>query len=135
MVATTFEAIFLKAQQQGITQKVREAVDWYRKEAGKSTRDATKLIKEDINRLQPTINKYSIGRMFMFYYDAKNKDNPKAGIIKLRLNKKKLNSSLLILPINFNSCLPMNSSAIDPIISNKQIILVIINIIAPGLRS
>lgn len=73
MTVTTFEEIFKKAQQQGISQKVRESATWYQKEASKTRITTTSLIQEDVSRLQPTINRYSIGRMYLFYYDAKLK--------------------------------------------------------------
>lgn len=77
MVVGTFESIFEKAKREGISQKVREATAWYRNEASKATRDATKLIKEDENRLQSRFNQSSIGRMYLFYYDAKHKNDKK----------------------------------------------------------
>lgn len=77
MVVGTFQSIFDKAVREGVSVKVREAQDWYRREAGKTTKDATKLIKEEVERLKPTINSRSIGRMYMFYYDAKHKNDKK----------------------------------------------------------
>lgn len=77
MAVGTFEAIFEKAQKEGISLKVREAKEWYRREASRSGRDATKLIKEDAERLQNKFNRYSVGRMYLFYYDAKYKNDRK----------------------------------------------------------
>jgi len=77
MAVGTFESIFEKAKQQGISLKTREALQWYRKEASMATKDATILIKEDSSRLQNQINRTSIGRMYMFYYDAKHKNDRK----------------------------------------------------------
>lgn len=77
MVVSTFESIFEKARREGITNKVREAVSWYRSAAAKTRVNATQLIQEDVKRLQSNINQYSIGRMYMFYYDAKWKNTKK----------------------------------------------------------
>jgi hypothetical protein len=77
MAVGTFESIFEKAAREGISLKVREAKEWYRREAARSTRDATKLIKEDTDRLQNKFNRYSVGRMYLFYYDAKHKNDKK----------------------------------------------------------
>lgn len=77
MAVGTFESIFEKAAREGISLKVREAKEWYRREAARSTRDATKLIREDADRLQNKFNKYSVGRMYLFYYDAKHKNDKK----------------------------------------------------------
>ena len=77
MAVGTFSAIFEKAAREGISLKVREAKEWYRREAAKSARDATKLIKEDTDRLQNKFNRYSVGRMYLFYYDAKHKNDRK----------------------------------------------------------
>lgn len=77
MVIGTFEQIFEKAKKEGVSLKTRQALQWYRKEAGQATRNATVLIKEDASRLQNNMNRFSVGRMYMFYYDAKLKNDKK----------------------------------------------------------
>lgn len=73
MTVITFEEIFTRAQKEGISPKVRESLSWYQGAAKKASINAPKLIQEDPTRLKPTVNQFSIGRMYLFYYDAKHK--------------------------------------------------------------
>ena len=61
--------------QSGISQNnTADARNWYRNTAKKMTRVNDKQIMRDKERLTTHMNRQSIGRMFMFYYDAKTKD-------------------------------------------------------------
>ena len=61
--------------QKGITpNNTLDARNWYRTTAKQVTRVNDNKIMKDRERLTTKMNRASIGRMFMFYYDAKTKD-------------------------------------------------------------
>ena len=71
--------IFQKLAQQGSTKGIQQdntldARNWFRNAAKQVTRVNDKQIMREKDRLTNRMTRYSIGRMFMFYYDAKNKD-------------------------------------------------------------
>ena len=75
MVAYTFEKIASMNKVGPVdTTAVNEARAWYLNNT-KKLGDITKsTLAADKNRLVNNMNKFSIGRMYMFYYDAKYKD-------------------------------------------------------------
>ena len=76
MTVQTIQQIFDEAVKRGVTTKTAEARTWYQNMAMKTGVDTTKFIKEDLDRLQSKLNQFSIGRMYLFYYDAKLKNKP-----------------------------------------------------------
>lgn len=75
MVAYIFQRLAQKGAKQGISQdNTADARAWFRSNAKKvSSVNHRRILKEE-DRLQKRINRYSIGRMYMFLYDAKWKD-------------------------------------------------------------
>jgi hypothetical protein len=75
MVAYTFETI-AKTNSVGSVdkQKVNEAQAWYRNTAKKLGSLSQSNIAADKDRFANNINRFSIGRMYMFHYSAKHKD-------------------------------------------------------------
>lgn len=75
MVAYIFQRIAQRGEKQGFTNsKTADARNWFRGNAKKVSSVNQKRILSEEDRLQRRINRYSIGRMYMFLYDAKTKD-------------------------------------------------------------
>lgn len=75
MVAYIFQKIADRGTAMGITDtNTVDARDWFRANAKKISTVNDKRIMKDKERLTNKMTRYSIGRMFMFYYDPKTKD-------------------------------------------------------------
>ena len=75
MVAYIFQKIADKGTAAGITDtNTADARNWFRSSARKINTVNDKRIMGDRERLTNKMSRYSIGRMFMFYYDPKTKD-------------------------------------------------------------
>lgn len=75
MVEYSFEKIAKTNQVNQVGSKqTNEATAWYRKAAKNLGSITPSNIPADKDRFSPTINRYSIGRMYMFHYSAKHKD-------------------------------------------------------------
>lgn len=75
MVAYIFQKIADRGTAMGITDtNTVDARDWFRANAKKISTVNDKRIMRDKERLTNKMTRYSIGRMFMFYYDPKTKD-------------------------------------------------------------
>ncbi len=75
MVAYSFEKIATANKVGSVDSKqVNEAQAWYRNSAKKLGSLTASSIAADKDRFTNTINRFSIGRMYMFSYDAKHKD-------------------------------------------------------------
>lgn len=75
MVAYIFQKIADRGTAMGITDRnTVDARDWFRSNAKKITTVNDKRIMRDKERLTNKMTRFSIGRMFMFYYDPKTKD-------------------------------------------------------------
>lgn len=75
MVAYVFQKIADRGTAMGITDRnTVDARDWFRSNAKKITTVNDKRIMRDKDRLTNKMTRFSIGRMFMFYYDPKTKD-------------------------------------------------------------
>lgn len=76
MVAYIFQRLANMGAQKGISQdNTVDARNWFRTTAKTVTRVNNAQIMKDKERLTNRMNRASIGRMFMFYYDAKTKDD------------------------------------------------------------
>lgn len=76
MVAYIFQRLANKGAQSGISQdNTVDARNWFRTTAKQVTRVNNAQIMKDKERLTNRMNRASIGRMFMFYYDPKTKDD------------------------------------------------------------
>lgn len=75
MVAYIFQQLAQKGSSKGIQQdNTLDARNWFRNAAKQVTRVNNAQIMREKERLTNRMTRYSIGRMFMFYYDAKTKD-------------------------------------------------------------
>jgi hypothetical protein len=75
VVAYIFQKIADKGNAAGITDRnTVDARNWFRASAKKINSVNDKRIMRDKERLTNRMTRYSIGRMFMFYYDPKTKD-------------------------------------------------------------
>lgn len=75
MVAYTFEKLANSSREaQADSTAVSEANAWYRNTSKKLGSLSASSLASDKDRFTDNINKFSIGRMYMFYYDAKHKD-------------------------------------------------------------
>lgn len=75
MVAYIFQKIADRGTAMGIADtNTVDARDWFRANAKKISTVNDKRIMRDKERLTNKMTRYSIGRMFMFYYDPKTKD-------------------------------------------------------------
>jgi len=75
MVAYTFEKIASMNKVGPVdSTAINEARAWYLNNTKKLGNITINNLAADKNRLTNNINKFSIGRMYMFYYDAKYKD-------------------------------------------------------------
>jgi hypothetical protein len=75
VVAYIFQKIADKGTAAGITDtNTADARNWFRSSARKINTVNDKRIMGDRERLTNKMSRYSIGRMFMFYYDPKTKD-------------------------------------------------------------
>lgn len=75
MVAYIFQKIADRGTAAGITDtNTADARNWFRASARKINTVNDKRIMTDKERLTNKMTRYSIGRMFMFYYDPKTKD-------------------------------------------------------------
>lgn len=75
MVAYIFQKIADRGTAAGITDtNTADARNWFRSSARKINTVNDKRIMTDKERLTNKMTRYSIGRMFMFYYDPKTKD-------------------------------------------------------------
>lgn len=75
MVAYIFQQLAQKGSAKGIQQdNTLDARNWFRNAAKQVTRVNNAQIMREKDRLTNRMTRYSIGRMFMFYYDAKTKD-------------------------------------------------------------
>jgi hypothetical protein len=72
-MAITFSDLLAQADNANLNRRVVLARDWFREQAQKSVITPTKLMTEDRADLQPGLNGNSIGRLFLFRYDAKLK--------------------------------------------------------------
>ena len=72
MVAYTFDRLLAQGVKAGqIPARTREARDWFRDMAKRTTVSPTRLMKEDQSKLT---NKLPIGHMGCFFYDPKHKE-------------------------------------------------------------
>lgn len=75
MVAYIFQQIADRGSDKGISQdNTVDARNWFRTAAQQVKKVDDKRIMREKERLTTKMNRQSIGRMFMFYYDAKGKD-------------------------------------------------------------
>ncbi len=75
MVAYIFQKIADRGTAAGITDtNTVDARNWFRASAKKINSVNDKRIMKDKERLTNRMGRYSIGRMYMFYYDPKTKD-------------------------------------------------------------
>jgi hypothetical protein len=75
MVAYTFEKIAKTNSVGSVGKKeVNEAQAWYKNTAKKLGTITQSTVPADKDRFTSGINRYSIGRMYMFHYSAKHKD-------------------------------------------------------------
>jgi hypothetical protein len=77
MVAYIFQKIAEKGRSEGITKGTVDARQWFRNEASTVSIGSVtpnKLIEQSRGRLYPAVSQQDIGRMYMFLYDAKTKN-------------------------------------------------------------
>lgn len=74
MVAYIFQQLASRGSEKGISQdNTLDARNWFRNTAMQIKKVDDKRIMREKDRLTNRMNRMSIGRMFMFYYDAKTK--------------------------------------------------------------
>lgn len=75
MVAYIFQQIADRGSEKGISQNnTLDARNWFRNTAMQIKKVDDRRVMREKDRLTNRMNRMSIGRMFMFYYDAKGKD-------------------------------------------------------------
>jgi hypothetical protein len=75
VVAYIFQQIADRGTSMGLSDRnTVDARNWFRSTAKRVNKVNDKLIMKDKERLTNKMNRQSIGRMFMFYYDPKTKD-------------------------------------------------------------
>jgi hypothetical protein len=72
-MAITFSDLLAQADNANINRRVILARDWFREQAQKAVITPQKLMAEETADLQQTLTADSIGRLFLFRYDAKLK--------------------------------------------------------------
>lgn len=75
MVAYIFQQLADRGSEKGISQdNTLDARNWFRNTALQIKKVDDRKVMREKDRLTTHMNRMSIGRMFMFYYDAKGKD-------------------------------------------------------------
>lgn len=73
-MATTFENILKRANQQGVVgKKSEESVAWFRKSIRKSAVNPSRIMREEKDNLVNSWTNVGIGRIYFAYYDPKHK--------------------------------------------------------------